>query len=137
MNRIMLDTDICVQLLRGQHPQLFRRLRRFRVDQVAISSITFAELQFGAARSARPAYHESLLAQFCAPLAIEPFDSVAAHVYGQVRAALERGGTPIGPLDTLIASHAIALGSTLITHNEREFRRVKGLVVENWSSQEC
>lgn len=128
----MLDTDICVQLLRGQAPRLLRRLRRRKVDEAAISSITLAELQYGAAKSARPGHHAMLLAQFLAPLAIAPFDGVAAEVYGKVRTALERQGVPIGPLDTLIAAHALSLDGTLVTRNEREFRRVEGLRVENW-----
>lgn len=136
MKRFLLDTDICVQLLRGRAPTLFKKLRGLKVDQVAISSITLAELQYGVAKSTRPGHHEALLFQFCAPLAIMPFDSLAAGVYGRIRAALERDGIPIGPLDTLIAAHAMALDSALITHNEREFRRVKGLAVENWSCQE-
>src|SRR5688572_8799165 len=108
------------------------RIRRYQIDEVAVSSITLAELQYGVAKSARPAQHELLLAQFCAPLAILPFDDIAAETYGRVRAALERAGTPIGPLDTLIASHAMALELTLVTNNQREFERVEGLRVENW-----
>jgi tRNA(fMet)-specific endonuclease VapC len=128
----MLDTDTCVALLRGQAPRAFQRLRRHRVDDVAISSITLAELRYGAARSARPEYHHDLIARFCAPLVIAAFDAAAAATYGAVRAALERTGKPIGPLDTLIASHALTMGAILVSANEREFRRVKGLVVENW-----
>jgi tRNA(fMet)-specific endonuclease VapC len=127
----MLDTSICVELLRGRAARAFDRLKRHGVDEVAISSIAFAELQHGAAKSARPAHHAALLAQFCAPLAILPFDNRAAETYGAVRVGLEQGGIPIGPLDTLIASHAMSLGLTIITSNEREFRRVAGLSVEN------
>jgi tRNA(fMet)-specific endonuclease VapC len=132
----MLDTNICVDLIRGRAPRVFDRLRQHRVDEVAISSITLAEMHYGVARSTRPARHAVLLAQFCAPLIILPFDSQAAEVYGQVRTALEREGTPIGPLDTLIAAHALSLGVALITNNEREFRRVADLRVENWLTQE-
>jgi tRNA(fMet)-specific endonuclease VapC len=128
----MLDTNICVELIRGRAGRVFQRLRRHRVDEVAISSITLAELQYGVAKSARPEHHALLLAEFCAPLSIPPFDDRATEIYGQTRAALEREGTPIGPLDTLIAAHALSLGATLITNNEREFRRVPGLAVENW-----
>ena len=135
MTRFLLDTDVCVELLRGRAPHLFERLRRFEIDEIAISSITLAELQYGVAKSARPARHELLLAEFCAPLAILPFDSIAAETYGRVRAGLERAGTPIGPLDTLIAAHAISLRLTLVTNNEREFRQVAGLLVENWLAQ--
>ena len=73
-----------------------------------------------------------LLVAFCAPLAILPFDDRAGHTYGRVRTELERGGTPIGPLDTLIAAHALAQNVTLVTNNEREFSRVVGLPIENW-----
>lgn len=132
MTRYMLDTNICVELLRGRAAHAFEQLKRCRVDEAAISSITLAELQYGVAKTARPARHTALLAEFCAPLAILPFDSQAAEVYGAVRAALERAGTAIGPLDTLIASHALSLGITVVTNNEREFRRVAGLKVENW-----
>lgn len=128
----MLDTDICVELLRGRAARVFDRLSRCRVDAVAISSITLAELQYGAAKTARPARHALLLTQFCAPLAVLPYDHQAAEVYGAVRMALEQAGTPIGPLDTLIASHALSQGVTLVTNNQREFRRVVGLAVENW-----
>jgi len=132
----MLDTNVCVELLRGRAPGLFARLRQYQIDEIGISSITLAELRYGAAKSARPARHEVLLAVFCAPLAILPFDHLAAETYGRVRSELERTGTTIGPLDTLIASHALALGVTLVTHNEREFGRVTGLPVENWLAQD-
>jgi len=102
------------------------------VDNAAISSITLAELQYGVAKSARPEHNAVLVAEFCAPLAILPFDDHAAETYGKVRAALERRGEPIGPLDTLIAAHALSLDMTLLTSNDREFRRVAGLRVENW-----
>lgn len=132
MKRYMLDTNLCIELLRGRAGHVFDRLRRLRVDQVMISTITLAELQYGAAKSARRAHHETLLLQFCAPLDIAPFDSVAATTYGGLRQKLERSGTPIGPLDTLIAAHALACRAILLTRNEREFRRVSNLRVENW-----
>lgn len=128
----MLDTNVCAELLRGRAPRVSKRLRRFALDEIAISSITLAELQCGVAKSARPARHELLLAQFCAPFAIPAFDTLAAETYGRVRAGLEQAGTPIGPLDTLIAAHALALGATLVTNNQREFSRVAGLRTEAW-----
>ena len=133
MTRFMLDTNICIELLRTGSSKILARMRRYDIDQISISSIALAELQFGAEKSGRPLYHKLLLAQFCAPIAVLPFDHIAAECYGMVRTALERKGTPIGPLDTLIASHALALGVTLITNNERDFRRVAGLRIENWS----
>lgn len=132
MTRYLLDPNVCVELLRGRVPALFARLRSFEIDEISISSITLAELQYGVAKSARPARHAELLAQFCAPLAILPFDNIAAETYGRARAELERAGMSIGPLDTLIAAHALSLCLTLVTNNEREIRRVAGLPVENW-----
>ena len=131
----MLDTNVCIELLRGRAPGILERLRKFEIDEIAISSITLAELQYGVAKSKSPSRYEVLLAEFCAPLAILPFDNIAAETYGRVRAALDRTGTPIGPLDTLIASHALSLGVTLVTNNEREYLRVAGLLVENWQAR--
>jgi tRNA(fMet)-specific endonuclease VapC len=128
----MLDTSICVELLRGRAARVFARMRRRSVEDIALSTLVVSELQYGVARSARPAHHAALLLQFCAPLAILPFDQQAAAAYGPLRAALERKGARIGPLDALIAAHALSGGMTLITNNEREFRRVAGLKVENW-----
>ena len=130
--RFMLDTNICIELLRSGADQIASRMQKHEIDAIAISSITLAELQFGVVKSARPAHHETLLIEFCAPLAILPFDDRAATIYGRVRANLEQAGTPIGPLDTLIAAHALALDLTLVTNNEREFQRVRGLSAENW-----
>jgi tRNA(fMet)-specific endonuclease VapC len=130
--RFMLDTNLCIDLMRGKSRAAFNHLRGLAVDEAGISTITLAELRFGASKSNRPAHHESLIIAFCAPLAIEPFDARAAEVYGRVRAMLEKQGTPIGPLDTLIAAHALSLGATIVTSNVREFDRVSGLLVENW-----
>jgi tRNA(fMet)-specific endonuclease VapC len=99
---------------------------------VGISSITLAELQFGVVRSSDPEHNRMVLTEFMAPLLIAPFDDRAAASYGKLRAELEGQGQPIGPLDTLIAAHALSLGWTLVTNNEREFRRAPGLLVENW-----
>jgi tRNA(fMet)-specific endonuclease VapC len=130
--RYMLDTSICIELIRGKGAKALARLRTCKVGEVAISSIVLAELQFGVERSARPEQNRIALYGFSAPLDIRPFGDHAAVAYGRVREALERAGLSIGPMDTLIAAHALAEGATLVTHNEREFRRVGGLTVENW-----
>ncbi|MFG0283292.1 MAG: type II toxin-antitoxin system VapC family toxin [Phycisphaerales bacterium JB039] len=134
MTSYLLDTCICIDLIRGRAPQAVRRLRRRRIGTVGISSITFAELQYGVARSSDPTRNTIALAHFCAPFDILPFDQEAASDYGAIRADLERSGTPIGPLDTLIAAHARALGAVLVTSNEREFARVGRLRIENWGA---
>jgi tRNA(fMet)-specific endonuclease VapC len=128
----MLNTNICVELIRGRAAGVFKRLQQFSIDEVSTSSITLAELQYSVTKSANPSRNAMLLAKFGAPLAILSFDNAAAEVYGLVRGSLERKGTPIGPLDTLIASHALSLANILVTNNQREFRRVEGLPVENW-----
>ncbi len=130
--RCLLDTSICVELIRGRSAKLTAKLRRRAVGSVGISSITLAELQYGVAKSSDPPRNTIALAHVVAPLVILPFDDRAASVYGRMRAALERLGQPIGSLDMLIAAHALALGVVLVTNNEREFRRVPALNVQNW-----
>lgn len=133
MIRHLLDTNICIELIRGRSSDaLLARLRRHKLGRVGISAITLAELQYGVARSSAPDRNKVALAQFLAPLVIAPFDDRAAAAYGRLRAGLQERGLPIGPLDTLIAAHALSLGVALVTSNEREFRRVPDLRVENW-----
>ena len=128
----MLDTNVCIAIIRRQPESALKRLRGKAIGQVGISSITLAELEFGAAKSQRSEQSRLALAEFLLPLEIVPFDDAAAAAYGVLRAALEKKGKPIGPLDTLIAAHAIALATVLVTNNTREFARVPGLSVEDW-----
>lgn len=128
----MLDTNICIAIIRRRPESVLRRLRGKAIGQVGVSSITLAELEFGAAKSERPEQSRVALGNFMLPFDVAQFDAAAAAAYGPIRAALEAKGTPIGPLDTLIAAHAVALGAVLVTDNVREFRRVAGLTVESW-----
>lgn len=131
---VLLDTDICIYLL-NQRPgfeAILRRLDGRQQGEVALSAITLAELRFGIAASQRRDVNLAKLELFLAAFEIAPFDASAATAYGSLRAHLKALGTPIGPLDTLIAAHALALGATVATHNVREFGRVPGLTVENW-----
>jgi tRNA(fMet)-specific endonuclease VapC len=133
--RYMLDTDCCVELLRGRAAHALERIAAIGLDRVHLSSITVGELLVGAARSADPARNTLRVVRFCAGLRIAAFDDRAAASYATARAALEAleaRGTPIGPIDTLIAGHAIAIGATLVTGNPREFGRVEGLAIANW-----
>ncbi|MDI9404532.1 MAG: type II toxin-antitoxin system VapC family toxin [Limnohabitans sp.] len=130
--RYMLDTDCCIELLRGRTPRAVERIAQVGLEQVHVSSITVGELLVGAARSSKPKENTARVVQFCASLQIVPFDDRAAARYAQTRASLEILGTPIGPMDMLIAGHALALDATLVTGNVREFGRVVGLRVENW-----
>ena len=129
----LLDTNVCIAVIRQRPESALRRLRGKQVGQVGLSTITLAELEFGAAKSQQPARARAALREFLLPLEVVPFNEAAADAYGTVRAAMEKKGRPIGPLDTLIAAHALALGTVLVTNNTREFRRVPGLSVEDWS----
>ncbi len=130
--RLLLDTDTCVYALKQNPAVLERLLSRSRSD-VAVSVITEAELRTGAAKSSSPGRTARLVENFLRPLAVIEFTSDDAASYAQVRARLERSGTPIGPLDTLIAAQAISRRLVLVTNNEREFGWVAGLRLENWS----
>lgn len=130
--RWLLDTDTVIALMRGTSPRLDRRVRSRPMGQIGLSSISVAELMFGVARSSRPAENATALNAFLEPFLTASFDTVAAAVYGPLRQHLAAKGTPIGPLDTLIAAHALSLEVVLVTCNVREFRRVSGLRVENW-----
>lgn len=128
---ILVDTDLCIFALKGNEVVL-RRWLAHPPSQVTISVITEAELRTGVAKSGRVQENLRRLEMFLAPLTRVPFESQDADAYAQVRAALERRGTPIGPLDTLIASQAVARGLHIATHNVREFSRVPGLKIIDW-----
>jgi len=129
--RFMLDTNLCIYAIKHRPPEVIAALRAHESAGLGLSSITVAELYFGVAKSGS-ARNLSALEQFLAPLELADFDRSAAAAYGPLRAALEAAGTPIGPLDTQIAAHALALGVTLVSNNTREFARVPGLRLENW-----
>jgi tRNA(fMet)-specific endonuclease VapC len=122
----MLDTSVCIDLLRGEAPALAAALPRHRGGSILVSSITVAELRFGEARRTNRR-HTRAVDDLLAPFEVAAFDAAAALAYGPLRAALEGAGRPIGPLDTLIAAHALSVGATVVTGNLREFRRVPGL----------
>lgn len=129
----LLDTNICIYALK-QSQVVLARLLALRPIDVAVSVITVAELRTGAAKSASAAKTTRLLEHFLRPLAVLDFTSDDALAYATVRAKLEHAGTPIGPLDTLIAAQAVARKVTLVSNNEREFKRIVGLRLENWAS---
>lgn len=128
----MLDTNICIYIINARPPAVLARFRRERLGSISISSVTAAELAFGVAKSGSARNREAL-EMFLAPLEVLPFDASAIWHYGDLRAALERRGEPIGALDTMIAAHAMASNTILVTNNTREFARVAGLRLENWA----
>lgn len=129
--RYLLDTTTCIYIINRRPTEVFERFAGLRIGEIAISSITGAELAFGVAKSGS-LRNQQALDKFLAPLAILPFDEAAMRRYGVLRSDLERRGTPIGALDLLIAAHALAVGATLVSNNLREFERVNGLPLENW-----
>jgi len=136
----MLDTNICIYLMTDRHPERQSRILA-RLDELApddnliLSSITTFELSYGAQKGRWRKANLTLLEEFLLDFIITPFDEKAAHTGGEIRTELEKKGNPIGPMDTLIAAHAVSLGISLVTHNVGEFSRVRGLKVENWAGE--
>ena len=129
--RFLLDTNICIYIINRKPAQVIARFRQFPMGEIGVSSITTAELAFGVTKSGS-ARNRMALEKFLAPLELLPFSDDAMWRYGSVRTELERNGTPIGALDTLIAAHALARGLILVSNNLKEFARVDGLRCENW-----
>jgi tRNA(fMet)-specific endonuclease VapC len=129
----MLDTNICIYVLKRQPPAL-RDTFNAHTQDLCVSSVTLAELLYGAEKSAKPAANIAIVEAFTARLMVLPFEEAAAAHYGQIRADLERRGSPIGPYDLMIAGHARSEGLVVVTHNTREFERVDGLRVEDWAA---
>lgn len=128
----LVDSDVCIAALNGREPKLLQQLARRRPADLVVSTISRAELLFGAHHSARAHANLERLATFLAPLASLDFDLPSAETYGRLRAELKRRGTPIGANDLLLAAQALAHGHVLVTRNVREFERIDGLQVERW-----
>ncbi len=131
--RFMLDTNVCIDLIRRRTAAILRNLERTRPEDVCVSVITLSELEYGVAKSTAPERNRLALAEFMAPITVLPYSDTVAPVYGRVRAHLDAKGIGIGSLDMLIAAQALSAGLTLVTNNEREFRRVPDLQVVNWT----
>jgi tRNA(fMet)-specific endonuclease VapC len=132
--KYLLDTNTCIYVINRKPPLAVARIRSKQVEDIAVSTVTIAELEYGVHRSRRTDQNRIALLLFLVPLTILAFDQGAAAVYGSIRASLESRGTPIGPMDLLIAAQAISQGLILVTNNEREFSRVDGLEIENWTT---
>ena len=129
----MLDTNICIYVMKNKPERVLKRFEKEINYGICISSITLAELEYGMKHSSNPAKNERALLKFLLPLRILSFESSAASAYGEIRAYLQKQGTPIGPLDMLIAGHARSKELILVTNNVREFARVPELKLENWA----
>lgn len=129
----MLDTNICIYTAKGTHPKVSARFNRLAVGEVGMSVVTYGELHFGAQKSVRPKESLRKLGVLLEVIPVLGIGSGAGEHYGRLRLALERLGLPIGNNDLWIASHCLDLGLTLVTNNEREFRRIPDLTIENWT----
>jgi tRNA(fMet)-specific endonuclease VapC len=131
--KYMLDTNICIYAIKHKPETVIRNFMLHDPDEMCISSITYAELMHGVEKSQAVEKNRMAISLFLSPLTILDFDADAAEEYGKVRADLEQKGTPIGPMDMLIAGHAKSKGLIVVTNNTREFIRVGGLRLEDWT----
>ena len=129
---LLLDTNICVFLMKNKYPAATQKLLNSDPSEIAISSITLFELEYGAAKSQWPEKNRNNVKLFLAPFTIIPFDSNDAIAAGEIRQILEKAGTPIGPYDVQIAAQAMARGYTVVAHNTGEFSRVPNLQFNDW-----
>ena len=131
--KFMLDTNTCIYIIKQKPSEVIERFKRTKITQIGISSITLSELLYGVSKSSKPEQNQMALTQFVAPLEILAYGDEAALYYGDLRAYLEKQGTPIGSLDMLIAAHALSIDGTLVTNNEKEFIRTPNLKIDNWA----
>ena len=132
--KYLLDTNICIYTIRKRPVRVLKQFQEHDLGEIGISSITAAELWYGVGKSKQKEQNEKALRQFLFPLEIVPFDSRAAETYGVIRALLENQGKPIDPLDILIAAQAVSMGTILVTNNEKEFKHIPRLQIENWAT---
>lgn len=133
MIKYMLDTNICIFAIKHKPESLVNRIEQCIPGELCISSITFAELLHGVEKSQAVERNRLALLLFLSKITILDFDSEAADKYGKLRADLERKGTPIGPMDMLIAGHAKSEQLIVVTNNTREFKRISGLEIQDWT----
>lgn len=132
--KYLLDTNTCIRYINGRAPQIRTRMRSIQDTDIAISTITKAEMFAGSAKSEHPERALAIQEAFFVRFTTVPFDEESAKAYGKIRAALERAGTPIGPYDLQIAAIAVAHNLIIVTHNTKEFSRVSSLLIEDWEA---
>ena len=131
--KFMLDTNICIYAMKNKPEIVQKKILENSQARLCISTITLAELAHGIYKSVQKEKNFDSLLKFLIKVEILPFDEKAAIEYGKICAYLQKNGTPIGPLDTLIAAHALSKNFTIVTNNVREFERVPELKIENWA----
>jgi len=130
----MLDTNICIYIAKEHPPEVKAHFERLKPGQLVMSAITYGELSYGASKSSQKAKALAQLEELIQDIPAVDLDSRTGQVYGEIRAALEQQGRLIGNNDLWIGAHALAMNLTLVTNNEREFKRIPGLSVENWTT---
>jgi tRNA(fMet)-specific endonuclease VapC len=133
--KYLLDTNICIYIINKKPLTTIDRVREKQINDIAISTITIAELEYGIERSRHSAQNRIALLEFLVPFSILDFDQYSAIAYGKIRKQLESKGTPIGPMDLLLAAQALSHNLILVTNNEKEFKRIDNLQVENWAAR--
>ncbi|MCB1174833.1 MAG: type II toxin-antitoxin system VapC family toxin [Leptospiraceae bacterium] len=132
MKQYLLDTNICIYILNQRPESVYRKFKKVKIENISISAITEFELNYGIQKSANSEKNKSALAEFLSYLKKIAFSTKTADIAARIRVQLEKQGKPIGPYDLLIASEAFSQDLILVTNNEKEFKRIKGLKIENW-----
>ena len=128
----LLDTNTCIYFLNSSSEKIISQFKRFSPSEINLPSITVAELFYGAEKSKAKKKNWAIVENFVSTFEIVPFDEKSCEIYARIRASLEKSGVPIGPMDLLIASISLANNSILVTNNIKEFKRIKGMKLENW-----
>jgi tRNA(fMet)-specific endonuclease VapC len=131
--KYLIDTNICIYIMSKRPIKVIQKFKQFDVGEICVSTITVSELQYGVVKSKNHRLNRQRVQEFLSPLEIIPYDESAANMYGDIRYQLEKRGEPIGPLDLMIAAHALSGNFVLVTNNEKEFKRIKQLKIENWA----
>ena len=131
--KYLIDTNICIYIMNKKPDDVIQKFKQIKIGEIGVSTITISDLQYGISKSRKRKKNEIRLNEFITPLEILPYDESAAKAYGDLRYELEKAGKPIGPLDLLIAAHAVSRNLIVVTNNDKEFKRIKKLKVENWA----
>lgn len=134
--KYMLDTNICIYAIKHKPDTVIKKFLSHDPEELCISAITYAELMHGVEKSMAVEKNRIAMSLFLSPITILQFDERAAEEYGRIKAELEKKGTPIDPMDTLIASHTKSRGLIIVTNNTRKFNRVAGLTIEDWAQEQ-
>jgi len=133
--RYLIDTNICIYIINRHPVEVIKKFKQVTIGDIGISSITVSELQYGVSKSKHKERNQERLNEFLFPMKVLAFDENAAKYYGDIRYQLEKQGQLIGSLDLLIAAHAMSERLIIVTNNDKEFRRIQNLTVENWAEK--